>query len=75
MSRTIRVHVQTHAHDDGVEETGIDEYKVWTTAIPEKGGANDAVIDILADYFDVAPSTIRIISGNKSKHKLIRIDQ
>ena len=74
MSRTIHVHVHTHAHDDRVEETGLDEYQVWTTAIPEKGGANEAVIDLLADFFDTAPSTIRITSGNKSRHKLIEIE-
>lgn len=73
MPRVIRVHVQTHAHEDRMEEVDMDEYKVWTTAIPEKGGANEAVIEILADFFDIAPSTIRIISGNKSQHKLIEI--
>ncbi|MBI2356155.1 MAG: DUF167 domain-containing protein [Candidatus Doudnabacteria bacterium] len=73
MSRIIRVHVQTHAHEDRMEETGLDEYKIWTTAISEKGGANQAVIEIIADFFDIVPSSIRIISGNKSRHKLIEI--
>ena len=69
----IRVKVQTHAKFERVEEVGLDEYKVWTTAIPEKGEANEAVIDILAYFFDVAPSKIRIKSGYKSTHKLIEI--
>lgn len=56
-----------------MEETGLDEYKIWTTAISEKGGANQAVIEIIADFFDIVPSSIRIISGNKSRHKLIEI--
>lgn len=73
MPRIIRVHVQTHAHEDRMEETGLDEYKIWTTAIPEKGGANEAIIEIIADFFDIAPSTIRIVSGNKSRHKLIEV--
>jgi uncharacterized protein YggU (UPF0235/DUF167 family) len=67
------VHVQTHAHEDRLEELDLDEFKIWTTAIPEKGGANQAVIEILAEYFNVAPSLIRITSGNKSKHKLVEI--
>ena len=70
----IKVHVHTHAHDDKVEEIGVDEYKVWTTAIPEKGEANEAVIDILSDFFDIAASKIHIKSGNKSTHKLIEIE-
>ena len=70
----IKVHVRTHAHDDKIEEIDIDEYKLWTTAIPEQGKANEAVIDMLAEYFDIAPSRIRIRSGNKSTHKLIEIE-
>ena len=70
----IRVHVRTHAHDDKIEEIGVDEYKLWTTAIPEKGEANDAVVEILAEYFNVSPSKIHIKSGNKSTHKLIQIE-
>lgn len=73
MPRVIRVHVLTAASFENIEELGIDEYKVWVTAIPEKGGANQAVIELLSDYFDTALSNIRIISGNKSKHKLIEI--
>lgn len=73
MSRLIRVHVQTHAHFERIEEMGLEEYKVWTTAIPAEGKANEAVIEILADYFNVAPSQVRIKSGNKSTHKLIEI--
>ncbi|HEX9503281.1 MAG TPA: DUF167 domain-containing protein [Patescibacteria group bacterium] len=70
----IKVHVRTHAHEDKIEEIGIDEYKLWTTAIPEKGEANEAVIDLLADFFDIPVSKIRIRSGNKSTHKLIEIE-
>lgn len=73
MKRTIRVHVQTHAHQENIEEVDLDEYKIWTTAIPANGEANDSVIEILSDYLNVAPSLIRIKSGNKSKHKLIEI--
>ena len=73
MARIIRVHVQTHAHEDRMEELDLDEYKIWTTAIPEHGGANEAIIEIIAEYFNVAPSLIRIKSGHKSRHKLIEI--
>lgn len=70
----IKVKVQTRAHDDKIEEVDIDEYKIWVTSPPAEGEANQAVIELLADYFDVAPSLIKIKSGNKSAHKLIEID-
>lgn len=57
-----------------MEEVDLDEYKIWTTAIPEKGGANETIIDIIAEYFNVTTSLIRIKSGNKSRHKLIEIE-
>ena len=70
----IRAHVQTKASFEKVEEIGIEEFKIWVTAVPAEGEANEAVREILADYFDVPISKIRIKSGNKSKHKLIEID-
>jgi uncharacterized protein YggU (UPF0235/DUF167 family) len=70
----IKVHVRTHAHEDRVEEIGVEEYKLWTTAIPEKGEANESVIEILAEHFNTAPSNIKIRSGHKSTHKLIEIE-
>ncbi len=69
----IRVQVQTRSSQEKVEETGIDEYKVWTPAAPADGHANEEVIDLIADYFGVAPSLVRIKSGNKSSHKLIEV--
>lgn len=74
MSRIIRVRVQTHAHEDRLEELDLDQYKIWTTAIPQQGGANEAVIEILSEHFNTAPSNIRIISGNKSRNKIIEIN-
>ena len=73
MSRIIRVHVQTHARNEEMEETGIDEYKIWTHAVPQDGEANESIIDIIAEYFNIPPSSIRIKSGSKSRHKLIEI--
>ena len=71
----IRVHVQTKAHEERIEEIGLEEYKVWVTAVPADGEANLAVREILADYFNVGIDSVHIKSGNKSKHKLIEIDE
>ncbi|MBI2121511.1 MAG: DUF167 domain-containing protein [Candidatus Sungbacteria bacterium] len=46
---------------------------VYVTAAPEKGKANGAVIKLLADYFGIAKSRIRIISGFSSKNKIVKI--
>ena len=70
----ITVQLRPGAKQASIEKIDEGQYKVWVTAIPEKGGANEALIELLSDYFDTAPSNIRIISGNKSKHKLIEIN-
>jgi len=70
----IRVKVQARASNEKIEQMDIDEYKVWVTAPPADNEANDAVIDLLADYFDTSRSKVHIRSGYKSSHKLIEIE-
>ena len=50
-----------------------NELIVFTHARAHDGEANKKVVEILADYFDVAKSQIEIISGQKSKRKIINI--
>ena len=49
-------------------------YKVSVQAVPVDGKANRAIIKALAKYFDVAPSSVRIVSGETAKKKIIEID-
>ncbi len=49
------------------------EYEVATTATPEKGKANQAVIDLLAEHFGIARSRIGILAGHTSRSKIIEI--
>jgi len=46
---------------------------VKVTAVPEKGKANEAVIELLADYFDVPKSSINIVGGKSTRMKMIDI--
>ena len=74
MPRIIRVKVQARSSREKIEQVDLDEYKVWVMAPPAEGQANQALIEALADYFNIPISTIHIKSGNKSSHKLIEID-
>jgi len=47
--------------------------KISITAPPVEGKANKKCIAYLAKYFDVAKSKIKIISGQTSKNKIIKI--
>jgi len=47
--------------------------KVYLTAPPIDGKANQALIKFLAKYYDVSKSSIEIIRGEKSRNKIIEI--
>lgn len=53
------------------EEDGL--LKVYVTAPALDGRANDAVVELLAEYYGVRRSQVEIIKGLKSKNKLINI--
>ncbi len=48
--------------------------KLAVTAAPEKGKANKAVIELLADALHLNESSIRIISGESSRDKKLMIE-
>jgi uncharacterized protein len=48
--------------------------KVYLTAPPVDGKANEALVDLLSEYYDVRPSCIEIIKGLKSRNKVININ-
>ena len=71
----IRVHVKTRAHEEKIEQLDLETYNVWVTASPVDNEANEAVIGIIADHFNVAPSSVRIKSGIHGKHKFVEIEK
>lgn len=50
-----------------------DPLRVYVTAPPEDGRANDAAIKLLSKHFNVPKSQIKIIKGEKSREKIARI--
>ena len=70
----IYIKVTPRAGKNEVLKISDGEYKVKVTAPPEKGKANEEVIKLLADYFNVSKSSISIIGGKSTRVKLIEID-
>lgn len=50
-----------------------EKLKVRLKAVPEKGEANSELIEFLADSLGIAKSQIALVSGQKSRHKKLRI--
>lgn len=49
-------------------------WKVKVAAAPEKGKANRALCEFVAEYLGVAKSRVRIVSGETSHVKRLRIE-
>lgn len=50
-------------------------WKIKVAAAPEKGKANRALVEFLAEHLRVAKSRIRIMSGETSQVKRIHVDE
>lgn len=69
----ITVHVKTKTGQAKIEQTDEDQYKVWLKSAPVKGKANRELVKLLADYFNVTQSSVRVIIGKTAREKLIEI--
>lgn len=54
-----------------VESDGV--LRVYTTVAPEKGNANKAVVELLADYFGVPKSRVQILKGLTFREKTVAV--
>ena len=49
--------------------------KVKVTAAPEKGKANAAVCELLADAFDVPKRNVTVVAGDTSRTKTVVVER
>lgn len=73
MSRNIFVKVYPKSKNTKVEKIKEGTYKVRVQVAPEKGKANKALIEALAEYFGVPQSSIKIIKGSSAREKVLEI--
>lgn len=69
----INVRVIPRARQNKVTVDSDGTVRVHTVAAPADGQANDAVIKMLAKYYDVPKTSIKIIRGQTSRDKVIEI--
>ena len=68
----ISVNVKPSSKENKIERMG-NEFKIFVRASAIEGRANEVVIKLLAEYFDLSKSRIDIVLGLKSKKKVIEI--
>ena len=74
MSSKIWVTVKPQAKKEEVRKTDEGQYMVSVHAPPQEGKANKSLRELLANYFSVPKTSVRIIWGQTGRRKLIEID-
>ena len=77
MSEHIKLKVKVHPQSSMSLVKKIDEsnYEVLVTTPAVDNQANESLIKLLAKYFKVAKSCIKIVSGATSKNKMVKVVQ
>jgi len=71
---TFSIHVQPGASRNEIIGPSGSELKIRLTSPPVEGAANKLCRQFLAKLLRVAKSDVQIIAGEKSRHKIIRIE-
>jgi uncharacterized protein (TIGR00251 family) len=69
----IFVKVKTKAKQKKILKIDDTHFEISTNVPPEDGKANKEIMKLLAKYFDTSVSKVFILSGDKSKNKIIEI--
>ena len=69
----LRLRVAPGASKPGVVGRQGDAWKVRVAAAPERGRANDAVLELLARTLDVPRTSLTLVSGGGSRNKIVEL--
>jgi uncharacterized protein len=64
--------VTVFLHAEYIEVKG-DKIEIGVMSRPQRGKANSEVIKKIAKHFGVSSSNVRLVSGEKSRNKIIEV--
>jgi uncharacterized protein (TIGR00251 family) len=68
----LRLRVSPGARTKSIDRHG-DGWKVRVAAVPERGKANDALIEFLAQRLELPQESIELVSGHSSRDKIVEL--
>jgi uncharacterized protein (TIGR00251 family) len=68
----LRLRVSPGAQTKSIDRHG-DGWKVRVAAVPERGKANEAVIEFLAQRLELPRESIELVSGHSSRDKVVEL--
>lgn len=73
MTSRLRLRVIPGAGKAGVVGRYGDAWKLRVTAPPERGKANEATLDLLADTLGLTAADLRLVAGHASRDKTVEV--
>jgi len=70
---TLNVRVTPRAKRNAVTKMEDGGLKVYVTASPEDGRANDAAVETIAEWLGVKRRQVEIVSGATNRNKAVRV--
>lgn len=72
MKYTVKVHTKSSINK--VEKIDDNTLKIYTTATPSNGEANNKILKLLAEYFQIGKTNIKITKGQFGNNKIIEVN-
>ncbi|MDP3921009.1 MAG: DUF167 domain-containing protein [Candidatus Omnitrophota bacterium] len=71
----MKLFVQTKPNAKQVRVVEVDptHFRVWVKASPNEGRANKAVLEALSGHLDLPKSCLTLVSGHRSKEKVVEV--
>lgn len=70
----VNIHVQPRASKNEIAGIHGESLKVRLTSPPVEGAANSLLIEFMAKKLGVPKSRVELVSGEKSRHKTLKVD-
>jgi uncharacterized protein (TIGR00251 family) len=71
----INIHIKPNSKKGPRVEVGEDGLVVYVREVAADGQANEALTKLLAEYYDVPKSRVKIIRGHTSRQKVVEIEK
>jgi hypothetical protein len=73
LKKVLRVKVQPKASRQELTRISETEFKAKLTSAPEKGRANEELLELLSEHLQIPRYRLKIIRGETSRIKLIEV--
>ena len=71
----IHVLVTAGAKKESLKLKSVDHFEIYVKEKAERNMANNRVLEIVAEYFNIPKNKVRIVNGHRHPSKLLMIEE